>query len=1818
MAYNAFKFDTLSEIFQFLAWLKRRGGKHNTIANMLVPRFLPFLDVSKRNLQFAMQRSLNNLIEKMTTLHEALLSTEIAKLGDTYAKLTQQEILHVILDCIPKLYAALSFLLYNVSDNYKSVGGGSWANQNATSTGSDLCKYLTSTNVKDYNGIIPGGFNVIELKNQNGKALVRPLTEAVTREGGVRTGRGKDKQGPPNHFTNVLATTLDRPWQDVNTGNALLLMRAFQDIVVAEGDGSKGGLAKEDWDKDIHPKRVCWADLYKHFSGSQTPFKNVFNDGGFGFTGQVYNITKKKEFAEMFSKWFKTNYQHIKKNLQKMSEKTDDSDVHLFATTKLYPYGLIFKYDGKTHWENTLKTHWSNALSMFNDRGHELERLKNILEGLEKVKCLESSGPVATKTKATKTEAAKPVVTKTEISKPTATRTNAGRSKSPHKTSNRDLDQSARGKGTQNQNKKAEKSSNQIKSSTEHKSPDQAVVKTAATQLPNNDGTRGPTGPKSQGPQGSTAENKPHDPGAQESIGSVAVKVEALTKSGEVSHPTLPKPSPPASSTKNAGSPKTPVEKNVEKGPTGPAENTGKAGANGKADQDLSTKNPDQPPKQVAQVPPVLTPPASPPITAAAPAPNAPSSDPGQDSQRGGAPSQEPVKPPLSAPPQSPSAAGSEIVSHGVDSSGSGQIPDKQAAPGAAESSPSNKFGRTGGTDPASSAPGAGSISDEAGGEGGGPPGTQGASSRGPSDDQSSGGDEVSKTLMGGKTSESQSEAQSPPTTPSSGSSSPKSKAIPTPTDQGKGDADVPTPGDTASPSRDPKASGSGGDPQEQDPNSSDGAASSPSNGLSQPQPAGSHDIKKAQDPLASSPGGVSSSVPSPVGGSGNCDGLPKDTNQRDSASSAHVTPISGQSSVDQAPDSSAQTPKMQSPQPYPVSTPAITGDSQTDNAVDSGSSTSEPSVLPPDPNGSGTKRSDTDDDDAKGATSPSHSHDKTCVHGRSPVNFGGVTLCQHTRTAIARTVHGHKTPNTLWDEYEKEEEKRRLNQPFSSKNVIPSLYSNPGRHGNPTNYSNTYRFRYYTHKSSVGGHQIYPPPDDIPLHTAYRNYVPIIGYEGPDMLNPEDPDEEWQRKQTTLQRKEFRDKNDKILSELKMQVLTYSPPELPKIGIAVGNRLNPPRLQKKVPPSPPSPKLLGKPGSDTIPESTLVTDEEAFPSNAHVDLVIEKPNTEGDEDTTVMRPTAPLQKVQVKPARPITQLPSEAPSSFDAGEEIQDDLEEEEEQDAPNYRHDVVETIDVCRDPWHISPSSTYPDQPTQSPPPSADNLPTPNTVRGILYWLVGLVALEYVGIIHRHVEGMLRDFDKAIGIPAMPQHTLNISLSELPLVASAVTRILTEACYYAASVLCRLKHIDISNAIKDFDFAAEYSQLHYAADPAALLCQLRDYVYAAHHQLAFLRLQCYRDEAQGGWKDFEYGSNVGVSSSTLQAFLTDGWDSKFNTHLFDAQDVCYQSRIRMGFSDADLPKETKQGSLLSSILSPKCDPYDPLMTLASYLVCLTTRTPRTTAELISFFHHLGNALYEFDPDILSDVGSSLIDHPVDYFFWAHIEEADLLSIREIRGCDPLIQCHDHHNTLSNLIGCDIYPIPCPQQLLPITYPTYALYSPTFVPTYLSWMVYLPDRLQDALDRLRRDLKYHTCYGIKPLHMCSDAVSTLYFHGFAPPYDALKRPPNCSDVTAKLSSVLSGGPISKLLTCMDDFLYRGRKPFVTLVFTLWSIAIVCLIHTQLYRLDVFRIGSHLIRSKASHFIDVKALLTPSRKMLSLYDADYFDDADIAQHYPNT
>ncbi|CDR94722.1 hypothetical protein BBBOND_0110200 [Babesia bigemina] len=228
-----------------------------------------------------------------------------------------------------------------------------------------------------------------------------------------------------------------------------------------------------------------------------------------------------------------------------------------------------------------------------------------------------------------------------------------------------------------------------------------------------------------------------------------------------------------------------------------------------------------------------------------------------------------------------------------------------------------------------------------------------------------------------------------------------------------------------------------------------------------------------------------------------------------------------------------------------------------------------------------------------------------------------------------------------------------------------------------------------------------------------------------------------------------------------------------------------------------------------------------------------------------------------------------------------------------------------------------------TSTPTPGSTDIPeterfpaeAPSTVRDMLQWLAGLKH-------EKHHDTLKQCINKAFGGPHSDPLQRALHINHTNIRPNDVFDILQLTATFASSVLNSIAP-NWRAHVSSKPVQPKPSDQSDEPDCCALICQLRDYVYACHYQLEFLKAQCGRDKQSGGWKSCEYGSDS-KTSSPLQAFLTDGWDSTFKTHLFDPCNLCHKSRVRMGFKKEDLHKDSKAGTVLSSILSPSCGGED------------------------------------------------------------------------------------------------------------------------------------------------------------------------------------------------------------------------------------------------------------------------------------------------------
>ncbi|GBE62806.1 hypothetical protein, conserved [Babesia ovata] len=400
----------------------------------------------------------------------------------------------------------------------------------------------------------------------------------------------------------------------------------------------------------------------------------------------------------------------------------------------------------------------------------------------------------------------------------------------------------------------------------------------------------------------------------------------------------------------------------------------------------------------------------------------------------------------------------------------------------------------------------------------------------------------------------------------------------------------------------------------------------------------------------------------------------------------------------------------------------------------------------------------------------------------------------------------------------------------------------------------------------------------------------------------------------------------------------------------------------------------------------------------------------------------------------------------------------------------------------------------------------------------------------------------------------------------------------------------------------------------------------------------------------------------SPLQSFLEDGLVG-FLPHNLSPKDTCVSCsgcdtkspglpcKTPMGLSNITrLASRASTGRHIMDVLGAFCGgASSPFARLCGYLECLLTRPPRTPDDLFAFYFNFISGWRKGG----EHRKAAFEDAVGDACFWQRDVTLDVSAIFGTSDHGTLPNMPHLTGDLFSLVDCNGTPRsapshPCGPYLKPLGHDVRATFSKAHAHLYLSWIVYLTETFYDLLKQLLRDCE-RTCADAtsncharscdnqctaKRLPMapssehhdscpsiadCDSTTPTLFRYGFvhrdvhslAGSTSGHPAKRTCQDLcTALQVAVKQMNPLHRLAhDTIPEYLYRIRAPFLYTITALWSIATLYIAHTMLYRMDVLRIRSHLLTTRASHLIDVKALLAGSRRMLSLYkDVDYFDD----------
>ncbi|GIX60590.1 extracellular matrix-binding ebh, putative [Babesia caballi] len=226
---------------------------------------------------------------------------------------------------------------------------------------------------------------------------------------------------------------------------------------------------------------------------------------------------------------------------------------------------------------------------------------------------------------------------------------------------------------------------------------------------------------------------------------------------------------------------------------------------------------------------------------------------------------------------------------------------------------------------------------------------------------------------------------------------------------------------------------------------------------------------------------------------------------------------------------------------------------------------------------------------------------------------------------------------------------------------------------------------------------------------------------------------------------------------------------------------------------------------------------------------------------------------------------------------------------------------------------------------------------------------------------------------------------------------------------------------------------------------------------------------------------------------------------------------------------------------------------------------------------------------------------------------------------------CNDHTSNkardLMSLYDSECTGKNCGKYLEPLGVSFGATFANNYAFAYLSWAAYLTDYLFESLQEFLDRFSSLKCTGCKnncnshssgshgsqtschcrSVVECTDVLPHLYASGFTfhnahwlrgrtyknkeKKWSTDNRLRTCEQFHGQLQSVISGNPLSKLLTSIDDFLFLFRYYFFGSLSGFWTIYTGLILYTFFFLLDTLHLRSHL-KPTSSHVVPPLALFT--------------------------
>ncbi|KAK1935276.1 secreted antigen 1 [Babesia divergens] len=230
--------------------------------------------------------------------------------------------------CLPKAYAALFFLFFNVSTECSGIGGGHWSSLPVKGSGQNLNKWLTGSG----SDFIDRGFSHGELHpSKTGQNVVEQLKKAVSLRPDTNNG---SLQKVLCGFMFVCK------WDDALTGHAICFLSTFCSKVSGDSESFLQGKYKE--------HSGAFKDVCKGLQSSLDPF--IFGTSGLSAvchdnTNLFDGIWDNGKFLT-YCDWLKRNIYRIIQSLKNMpmeSSAWDLSTIQSGGNAGPFKYGFVFK-----------------------------------------------------------------------------------------------------------------------------------------------------------------------------------------------------------------------------------------------------------------------------------------------------------------------------------------------------------------------------------------------------------------------------------------------------------------------------------------------------------------------------------------------------------------------------------------------------------------------------------------------------------------------------------------------------------------------------------------------------------------------------------------------------------------------------------------------------------------------------------------------------------------------------------------------------------------------------------------------------------------------------------------------------------------------------------------------------------------------------------------------------------------------------------------------------------------------------------------------------------------------------------------------------------------------------------------------------------------------------------------------------------------------------------------------------------------------------------------------------------------------------------